>query len=183
MAIKGEGGRVRFNARLVAFLLSSSVAYLVLRPWLEAGVDTGCAAEGIGIGVEGGWGGSISLTICAGSGSVGEGPWEETGVGVPDQERSRTGVAWGRVARPVRFIMKTDFELWGRASCGAVARPAAVLPETAANASGSAVELGTPTPGRAGRPCEGSKAGEVILPDAEVSAITAASHSSTLRAA
>ncbi len=103
---------------------------------------------------------------------MGEGPWE-AGVGVPGQERSRTGVAWGRVARPVRFIMKTGFELWGRASCGAVARPAAALPEPAANATGSAVELGTPTPGRAGRPCEGSKAGEVILSDAELPAIAA----------
>ena len=97
--MKGEEERVLFKARLVAFLLSSSVAYLVLRPVLEAGVDTGCAAEGNVIGVERGMGGSISLTICAGSGSVGEGPWE-AGVGVPaaDQERSRTGVAWGSVA-------------------------------------------------------------------------------------
>ena len=75
--------------------------------------------------------------------------------------------------------MKTGFESGARASCGAVARPAAALPETAANATGSAVLLGSLTPGRAGRPCESPNAGEAMPFDVEVSAITRASHSSS----
>jgi hypothetical protein len=83
---------ILFNAMLVALLLSSSVAYLVLRVASDAEWGFGAGADEVGVGVANGWGGRMSLMTRAGSGS---------------SEGSRIGVACGRVAVPVRFILYT----------------------------------------------------------------------------
>ncbi len=125
---------VRFKARLVALLRSSSAAYLVLRILSDAGFDSRGATEESGTGVDGGGRGDgrMSLKICAGSGFV-SGRW--TGAGVEMLvDRLSDGVACGRVEWPVRFIINTGFVGLGMSACEAT-RPAAgaALPETAAN--------------------------------------------------
>lgn len=101
---------------LVAFLLSSSVAYLVLRVPSDAELDFGAGAGGAGVGVAKSLGGRMWLITRADSGSS-EGP--------------RTGLTCGRVAVPVRFILNTGLVMLGVV-------PA--LPDTAPKVGGSTGE-------------------------------------------
>ena len=132
---------VRFRARLVALLLSSADAYLVLRsasePLLARDEAAGTRPE---LGVAGGrngWGGRISLTICAGSGSA-KGAWD--GVDVAEGD---TGVGRGRVAPPVRFIMKTGFGVTSRGRAPELPGAMPALPDVVAKGLGSGRWLAT----------------------------------------
>lgn len=119
---------VPFKAILVAFLLSSSVAYFVLRVPSEEGVACECdgTIEGFTEGVDGGSGGRMSLTILVRPGSeLGATGIEGTGIGVvglgaalDSSEPFCLGVdelGGGKLVCPVLFILKTG--LVGAAFC------------------------------------------------------------------
>ena len=127
-----------FKAILVAFLLSSSVAYFVLRVLSEerAGCECDGTIEGFTEGVEGGSGGRISLTILVRPGSeLGATGREGTGIGVVDLRTALDGsepfclgvdeLGGGKLVCPVLFILKTG--LVGAAFCCIEPVPVVVL--------------------------------------------------------